>query len=196
MGKQELFAEILADTEGALWTYSMIEYVKKLPELDRIVVAVDPAITSTKKSDETGIIVVGIGVDKLGYVLEDVSGTYTPNGWGAMTIKMYHKWNADRVVAEVNQGGDMVETIIRGIDNDVSYRKVHASRGKRTRAEPIAALYEQHRVKHFGSHAGLESQMTSWDSRGSDSPDRVDALVWGLSDLILNDYEDLGADWN
>lgn len=187
MGKQEIFAEILDDTEGALWTYALIDYVKKLPELKRIVVAVDPAITNTKESDETGIVVVGLGCDGLGYILEDCSGQYTPNGWGTMVASLSYKWKADRVVAEVNQGGDMVETIIRGIDPVISYKGVHASRGKRTRAEPVAALYEQRKIKHYGSHAGLETQMTTWDTRTEDSPDRVDAMVWGITEIMLND---------
>jgi phage terminase large subunit-like protein len=99
-------------------------------------------------------------------------------------------------VAEVNQGGDMVATIIRGIDPNISYKGVHATKGKRTRAEPVAALYEQHRVKHFGSHAGLETQMTAWDARSEKSPDRVDALVWGLTELMLKRNDDLSVDWD
>jgi len=196
LGKQELFAEILADIEGALWRYSMIENVKVIPEMNRIVVAVDPATTKTKSSDETGIVVCGLGVDGFGYVLEDVTGRYTPNEWGALAIDRYKHWQADRVVCEVNQGGDMVETILRNIDNSIPYKSVWAKRGKKTRAEPIAAFYEQGRIKHYGSHAELETQMTSWDARSDKSPDRVDALVWGFTDLMVKGDEDIDTDWN
>jgi phage terminase large subunit-like protein len=135
-------------------------------------------------------------MDKLGYVLEDLSGFYSPNTWGDKVCYAYHKWKADRVVAEVNQGGDMVATIIRGIDPNISYKGVHATKGKRTRAEPVAALYEQSRVKHFGSHAGLETQMTAWDARSEKSPDRVDAMVWGMTELMLKRNDDLSVDWD
>ena len=196
LGKQEIFAEILTDIEGALWKYSMLQYVKEVPEFQRIVVSVDPAVTKTKDSDETGIIVSGLGRDRFGYILEDCSGVYSPNEWGKKIVFLYHKWQADRVIAEVNQGGDMVATIIRGIDPDISYKSVRATKGKRTRAEPIAALYEQGRIKHYGSHADLETQMTSWDTRSEDSPDRVDALVWGLTELFLKGNNDEDAEWN
>jgi phage terminase large subunit-like protein len=196
LGKQEIFAEILEDIEGALWTYAMIEYVRELPEMTRIVVAVDPAVTNNKTSDETGIVVCGLGRDKLGYILEDMSGTYTPLEWAQKTVNLYYKWNADRIVAEVNQGGDMVGTIVRSIDPNVPYMPVHVSKGKKIRAEPVAALYEQHRIKHYGSHAGLETQMTSWDARSEKSPDRVDAMVGGITELMLKRNDDDDIDWN
>ena len=196
LGKQEIFAEMLTDVEGALWSYAIISYVKRLPELSRIVIAIDPAVTNTAKSNETGIVVCGLGVDGIGYVLDDLSGIYSPNQWGQIAVKLYYKWRADRVVAEVNQGGDMVEAIIRNIDPDVAYKKVRASRGKRTRAEPIAAFYEQGRVKHYGSHSELEMQMTSWDTQTEDSPDRIDALVWGFTELMIKRELELEVDWN
>lgn len=196
LGKQEIFAEILSDIEGALWKYSMFIYVKTLPEFQRIVVAVDPATTKKKDSDETGIIVEGLGRDGFGYVLDDASGIYSPAEWGAKAVFLYHKWQADRVVGEVNQGGDMVEHVIRTTDQNVSYKGVRASKGKYTRAEPVAALYEQGRIKHYGSLVGLETQMTSWDKRSEDSPDRVDALVWGLTELMLKRNDDFDVEWD
>jgi len=183
LGQQEIYAEVLDNLEGALWKYDMISYSTTAPELMRIVVAIDPAVTSKDGSDETGIIVAGIGFDGYLYVLDDVSGRYTPNEMGIRVVRLVDKWKADRAVAEVNQGGDMIETILRSIDPNISYRAVHATQGKRTRAEPIAALYEQKRVKHIGMFSALESQMTSWDARSEKSPDRVDALVWAMTDL-------------
>jgi phage terminase large subunit-like protein len=196
LGRQEIFAEILDDIEGALWKYAMIEYVRVLPEMIRIVVSVDPAVTNNKTSDETGIVVCGLGRDKIGYVLEDMSGTYTPLDWAQKAIDLYYKWNADRIVAEVNQGGDMVGTIVRSIDSRVPYMAVHVTKGKKVRAEPVAALYEQHRVKHYGSHAGLEVQMTSWDARSEKSPDRIDAMVGGITELMLKRNDDEDAEWS
>lgn len=183
LGRQEIYAEVLNDLEGALWNYDIIGYVKALPDLMRVVVAIDPAVTSKDESDETGIIVAGIGYDGYLYVIEDCSGRYTPNDMGHRVIRLLGKYGADRVVAEVNNGGDMIEAILRGIDENIPYRAVHATQGKRTRAEPVAALYEQRRVKHLGTLAGLESQMTSWDARSEKSPDRVDALVWAITEL-------------
>ena len=151
----------------------------------RVVVAIDPAVTANKNSDETGIIVVGLGMDNEAYVLDDLSGTYSPNEWGMRAVALYAKHKADRVVAEVNQGGDMVETILRGIDRNISYRSVHATKGKFTRAEPVAALYEQGRVHHVGVLPQLETQMVSWSPQQQKSPDRIDALVWGVTDLML-----------
>ncbi len=190
LGRQEIYAEILTDVEGALWKYSMIRSVKNPPELKRIVVAIDPAVTSRKDSDETGIIVAGLGIDGMCYILADASGQFSPNDWGLRAVNLYHHWIADRVVAEVNQGGDMVETIIRGIDSTVSYKAVHASRGKQTRAEPVAAMYEQGRIFHVGSHKDLENQMTTWDTRSEKSPDRVDALVWAVTDLMIDNNKE------
>lgn len=189
LGRQELDGAVLEDNPGALWTQSRIEAlrVRKAPEFRRIVVAIDPAVTSNAKSDETGIVVAGLGTDGHTYVLEDGSGKYTPDGWARFAVNRFKEWKADRVVAEVNNGGDLVETVIRSVDAHVPYRAVHAARGKQTRAEPIAALYEQGKVHHVGGFPALEDQMTTWDpATGEKSPDRIDALVWALSDLIVN----------
>jgi len=188
IGRQELNAEILEDIEGSLWKIDIIEKyrVSLHPELKRIVIGLDPSTTANKDSDETGIIAVGIGTDGHGYVLEDATGIMTPNQWGRQAVRMYHSLNADRIVAEVNQGGDMVELVIRQVDPAVSYPAVHASRGKVTRAEPVLALYEQGKVHHVGHLPHLEDEMTTWNSRESIiSPGRIDALVWGLTYLML-----------
>lgn len=188
IGRQELQAELLEDVEGALWTLKMIEdnRVKEPVELRRIIVGVDPAVTSNPDSDETGIVIGGLGIDGLGYVLKDASGIYTPNDWAKRTIFNYHEYKADRVVAEVNNGGDLVEINIRIVDRNVSYKSVYASKGKRIRAEPISALYEQGRIKHVGGFSKLEDEMTTWDG-GTISPNRLDALVWTFSELMLKD---------
>ena len=186
LGRQELFAEILDDSEGALWSYSMIEESSitesQMPEMQRIVVALDPAVTSNFESDETGIIIAGMGVDGRYYIIDDKSGRMSPDAWGRLAIELYYKHQADRIVAEVNNGGDLVERLIRTIDKDVPYTPVHASRGKLVRAEPIAALYEQKKVSHVGRFDILEEQMTTFTG-GNKSPDRMDALVWALTEL-------------
>jgi phage terminase large subunit-like protein len=187
IGRQEIHAEILDDIEGALWTSEIIDNyrVKKHPDLKRVVVAIDPAVTATKKSDETGIIVAGMGSDNHGYILNDYSGIYTPRQWAEKGLFAYDRYNADRVVAEVNNGGDLVETNIRSVDSSVNYKEVRASRGKVIRAEPVVALYEQGKIHHVGIHDALENQMMTWDPGSEKSPDRVDALVWGLTELML-----------
>jgi phage terminase large subunit-like protein len=202
LGRQELYAELLDDAPGALWSRGRIEELRvkqaQVPALRRVVVAVDPAVTSNEDSDETGIVCAGLGPDGHAYVLED--GTLskaTPNQWAQQVIALYKRHNADRVVAEVNNGGDLVETNIRTADRHVSFSKVHASRGKAVRAEPIAALYEQGKVHHVGMFAALEDQMTGWDPAHSlKSPDRMDALVWALTELMMGaqprTYEGLG----
>lgn len=187
LGRQELFGELLDDVPGALWTYGLIEEcrVSSHPPFERIVVAIDPAVTSDEESDETGIVVVGLGQDKHGYVLADLTLSASPMEWAKVAVNAYHDFKADRIVAETNNGGDMIESTLRTIDRTISYKKVHASRGKLTRAEPVSSLYEQHRVHHWGMFAELEDQMCNWVP-GNDSPDRMDALVWGLTDLMLN----------
>lgn len=190
LGRQELMAEILEDIEGALWKMSDIEdcRVKKTPDLIRLAVAIDPAVTSTKDSDETGIIAGGMDAEGHIYILEDGSGIFTPQSWASKAIGMYDRLKADRIVAEVNNGGDLVETVIRNIDRNVSYTKVSASRGKIRRAEPIEALYEQRRVHHVGTFPKLEDQMTTYTGDPQDdSPDRMDALVWLCTYLIETD---------
>ena len=187
LGRQELFAEILDDVEGALWTTGMIESARleatEERELTQIIVAVDPAVTSGEQSDETGIIVVGKDRNNEYYVLEDLSGRHTADSWGTIVLNAYYEWEADRIIAEVNNGGDLVEKLIRDKDPNASYRSVRATRGKMIRAQPIAALYEQKRVHHMGVFGDLEQQMCSYVGQLKPSPDRLDALVWGLTEL-------------
>jgi phage terminase large subunit-like protein len=189
LGRQELHGEYLEDVEGALWQRQMIDAARidheGMPDLVRIVVAIDPAVTSGEDSDETGIVVVGADANDHYYVLEDATCRLSPLGWAQRAVTAYRDWHADRIVAEVNNGGDLVEATIRQVDRNVPYRAVHASRGKRVRAEPVSALYEQGRVHHVGEHAELEDQMCNFVPDVSDgSPDRVDALVWGVTDLM------------
>lgn len=191
LGRQELNAEILEDNPNALWQRDRIDKlrVEELPPdgIRRVIVGVDPSVTSAKTSDETGIVVVALGEDGHGYVLDDLSLIASPDSWARVAVKAYHQHGADRMVAEVNNGGDLVEALIRTVDRNVAYKKVHASRGKAKRAEPIAALYEQGKVHHVGSFARLEDQMCAYDpgELDGDSPDRMDALVWALSELML-----------
>lgn len=194
LGRQELNAEILDDNPNALWNRKIIEEnrVTKAPDLKRIVVGVDPNISNTETSDEIGIVVAGIDGEGQGYVLEDLSLLDSPKGWGTAAITAYYKYRADRIVAEINQGGNMVEYVIRSIDSNVSYKGVHASKGKYTRAEPISALYEQGKVKHVGVFPKLEDEMCEWEP-GLDSPNRMDALVWALTELMLKDTGKLQA---
>ena len=196
LGRQELNAEILDDVPGALWTRALLEELrwpvgKSMPDLSRVVVAIDPAVTSGEEADETGIIVAGRDYDGRGYVLDDRSGRYAPFAWAREAIMLYRKYGADRVVAEVNNGGDLVANTIRMVDENVSFKAVHATRGKVVRAEPIAALYEQKRIFLVGSFPVLEDQQCSFTSDYSDrgsagySPDRVDALVWAFTELLV-----------
>ena len=151
----------------------------------RIVVAIDPAVSVSENADETGIIVAGLGTDDHGYVLEDASGKYSPIEWARRAIALYHKHGADRIVAEANQGGLMVETTVRTVDASVSFKAVHASRGKITRAEPIAALFEQFRVHLVGVFPELEDQLCTFEAGRQGSPDRFDAMVWALTELMV-----------
>lgn len=184
LGRQELFAEILDDNPNALWRRDDIEKsrVKVAPTLQRVVVAIDPAATSKDDSDETGIIVAGKDIKGEFYVLKDASLRDTPNNWARAAVSAYKEHRGDRIVGEINNGGEMVEAVIRNVDPYVPYTGVHASRGKVTRAEPIAALYEQGKVHHVGSFSELEDQMCEWVP-GDASPDRMDALVWALTEL-------------
>lgn len=201
-GRQELDGELLEDAEGAFWTLAMLETARceTAPKLDRIVVAVDPPVTGHGKSDACGIVVAGVRMggnpgEWRAYVLEDASvSAASPLEWAARAVEARERHGADRIVAEVNQGGDLVEAVIRQVDPLAPYRKVHASRGKAVRAEPVAALYEQGRVKHLRGLAALEDQMCRMTARGFEgagSPDRVDALVWALHDLMI----DPAAQW-
>lgn len=196
LGRQELAGELLTDVAGAMWTHSGLAKLqtRELPTLDRIVVAVDPPVTGHKSSDDCGILVCGIVMDGppqnwCAYVIEDatVSGA-SPNAWAKAAVEAMERHGADRLVAEVNQGGDMVETILRQVAPLVPFKAVRASVGKVLRAEPIAALYEQGRVLHLAGLAHLEDQMCQMTMRGYEgrgSPDRVDALVWALHDLMI-----------
>jgi len=188
LGRQELYAELLDEAEGALWKRSQIDdqRVTAPPNMIRIVVAVDPAVTSGDNSDETGIVVAGRGKDQRGYILEDLSGRYTPLEWGKKVCNAYERWQADRVIGEANNGGDLVESNIRTVDTGVPYSKVWAARGKQTRAEPIASLYEQGRVSHVGAFTTLEDEMCTWEpNEGMPSPSRMDAAVWALTELDI-----------
>jgi len=195
LGRQELYAEILEEAEGALWTTETLDNALYEPQdrddfirsLQRIVVSVDPAITANAESDMTGIIVAGIDVNGTGYILEDATERLSPQGWASKAISLYNKYSADRIVAERNQGGEMVRRTLEAEDETVPIRLVHASRGKYARAEPISALYEQGKVKHLRGLDELETQMRTWEPLGSiGSPDRLDACVWALTDLMLH----------
>jgi phage terminase large subunit-like protein len=185
LGRQELYAEILEDIEGALFNGANIEQnrVELTPTLTRIVVAVDPAVTSNASSDETGIIVAGRSEDNQYYILEDFSGIFSPDVWIKKAIECYYQFEADRIVCEVNNGGDLIEKLLRVQDVNVPYTSVRATRGKMLRAEPISALYEQDKVHHVGFFKELEDQMTSYTPYTTKSPDRLDAVVWALTSL-------------
>ena len=182
--------QILDDVPGALWQRTHIDDARRTspPQCERVVVAIDPAVSSGEDADETGIIVSGKLADRA-YVMEDLSGHYTPQEWASVALKAYYRHDADRIVAEINQGGDMVEHTIRTLDRNASYKGVRAARGKMTRAEPIAALYEQGRVNHCGMFAALEDQLCTYTHDTKDSPDRLDAMVWALTDLMLDANE-------
>ncbi len=202
LGRQEIEGILLDDRVGALFNGKWIKHGLRPKNFRTIVVAVDPAISTNKDSDETGIIVAGIAEDDLAYVLSDRSGKYSPDEWAREVLRLFTMYEADHVVVEVNRGGDLVAHAIRTACEkaklapaSVPIVEVSASRGKATRAEPIAALYEQGRVVHVGEFELLEKQMIEWDPSRSASPDRIDALVWALTDLLLGapnaDYESL-----
>jgi phage terminase large subunit-like protein len=186
LGRQELEGEDLDDNPDALWSREGIDAcrLREPPELVRVVVAIDPAATSKDSSDETGIVVAGLGTDGRGYVLADRSGRFKPDAWARRAVEAFHEFRADRIIAEGNQGGEMVAHVLGTVEAGLPLRIVHATRGKATRAEPIAALYEQGRVSHVGGLPQLEDQLCTWTPGGS-SPDRLDALVWALTELML-----------
>lgn len=200
LGRQELSAEILDDVPGALWTHAKLEENRKAhaPLLVRIVIGVDPAVSAnTESSNETGIIVAGIDENDEGYVLDDLSGIYTPLEWAQKVIGAYDKYQADAVVGEVNQGGDLVRSNVTSVaeimflkkertTKEINFKAVRATRGKYVRAEPISSIDQQGRIHHVGMFATLEDQMCSWVP-GEDSPDRMDARVWAFTDLMLGD---------
>jgi PBSX family phage terminase large subunit len=177
----------LDDAEGLLWSRPLLEKVKIVakPILDRIVVAIDPAASANLNSDETGIIVLGKDSYGKGYVLEDLSGKYSPNEWAKVASQAFNNWDADCIVAEKNQGGDMVESVLRSQNTTARIKLVTATKGKFVRAEPVYSLYEQSKIFHVGSFPILEKQMVTFDPDKGKSPDRVDALVWGFTELML-----------
>ena len=200
LGRQELYGEVLEDVPGALWTYSNLDTYRlnKHPELVEIVVAIDPAVSANESSNETGIIVAGKDSEDHGYVLEDRSGVYSPNQWAEIAISLYDKYQANWIVAEVNQGGDLVENNIQSLARIqklegkrksafLPYKKVTATKGKATRAQPVSTIYERGMIHHVGTFADLEDQMCTWVIGDMDSPDRVDALVWAFTHLLVKD---------
>lgn len=198
LGRQELHAEMLDDLPGALWTVEMLEacHIDSVPcPLERVVVAIDPSGAGDdddeSDADEIGIVVAGLGRDGLVYVLADYSVKGSPDTWGQRAVRAYHNHQADRIIAETNFGGAMVKHVIRTVDDSVSYKDVKASRGKVARAEPVAALYEQNRVKHVGTFSIMEDQMLHFGPTGyvgKGSPDRADAAVWAVTELALEDF--------
>jgi len=192
LGRQELEAELLEDAAGALWTRDALDAarIREAPELARVVVAIDPAVTSGEDADETGIVVTGVSAGGIAFVLEDASGRLRAEEWARRAVALYRRHQADRVIGEVNNGGELVEATLRAVDAAVSYKPVRASRGKAVRAEPVAALYEQGRVKHRGAFLALEDQMVAFSAAfdratAGGSPDRVDALVWAITELLI-----------
>jgi len=188
IGRQELEGELLEEAEGALWHRQQVEElrVRHAPELSRVVVAIDPSVTATESSDECGIIAAGLGVDGHGYVLKDGTCRLPPAQWAQRAVSMFDHFQADRIIAETNNGGDLVESVIRTVRPSISYTKVTASRGKAVRAEPIASLYEQGRIHHVGGFDALEDEMVNFvPGMLTASPNRVDAMVWAFSFLMI-----------
>lgn len=190
LARQELDGELLLDIDGAIVTHDMIDAVRvaTAPDLRRIVIAIDPAVTSGDDADETGIIVAGLGFDSHVYVLDDLTCRVSPDKWARRAVEALDRYGADRIVAERNNGGDMVEAVLRQVRADVPITTVVATRGKHVRFEPVGALYEQGRVHHVGAFAALEDQICAFTPAGYEgdaSPDRADALVWNVTDLAL-----------
>lgn len=200
LGRQELMGELLLDVPGALWKLDQLDRLRRseAPELQRIVVAIDPSGSAGEEADECGIVVAGVDYDAHAWILADASGKYQPTEWAKRATELYYEFRADRIVAETNFGGQMVEATIRAVDRNVAYCAVSASRGKVARAEPVAALYEQGRVHHVGTFPELEDQMCAFTARfdrarAGFSPGRVDALVWAVTDLILQPMKSWGT---
>jgi phage terminase large subunit-like protein len=194
LGRQELYSELLDDTPGALWQQAQIDAQRTatVPELTRIIVAIDPSATSSDTSDEAGIVGAGRGTDNHGYTLDDRTMRGTPLQWAREAIAMYHRLRANEIVAEANNGGEMVRTIIQSVDPGVPVRLVWAAQGKQTRAEPVSMLYEQGRAHHVGVLPALEDEMCSWTPYDSKSPNRIDALVWAYYGLGLTEAGKVG----
>jgi phage terminase large subunit-like protein len=193
LGRQELDGELIEDDKNAMWKRDELEQCHGVrpQELNRIIIAVDPPATSGKNSASCGIVAAGLDDDGIGWVLADRTlSSATPQQWARRAVALYHELKADRIIAETNQGGEMVVAVIRQIDANVPVKAVHASRGKRARAEPVSALYTQHKVRHAGRFAELEDEMCNFTVdglSGGRSPDRLDALVWALTELMLKD---------
>lgn len=201
LGRQELYAEVLDDIPGALWTRAILDEtrVKTAPELRRVVVAVDPSGGHTDDNDEQGIVVAGVGIDGHGYTLADRSCRLTPDGWGRRVVQAYRDFEADRIVYEANYGGEMCEHVIRtaakAMGVRVATQAVKATRGKAVRAEPVAALFEQKRAHHVGVFPELEDEQCSFTPLGYEgSPNRIDAEVWAYTELMLDDAPQLDRD--
>lgn len=190
LGRQELFAEVLDEASGALWTRGMLAEceidAEDVPELVRVVVSVDPAVSANAESDMTGMIVAGMDLNGTCYILADHTDRYTPEQWATKAVELYNEYEADCIVAERNQGGEMVRHTLMTVDETVPIRMVHASRGKFARAEPVSSLYERGKVRHVKGLDALEDQLVQWEPLGSiGSPDRLDALVWAITNLAL-----------
>lgn len=187
LGRQELEGALLEEEKGALWKWAHLEMcrVQEVPSLERLLIAIDPAVTAHEKSDETGLIVAGRAGEKA-YVLEDLSGQYSPQEWARVALEAYERYQADKIIAEVNQGGDLVEQMLRAHSQRISFKAVRANRGKRVRAEPVAHLYEQGLVHHAPGLSRLGEQLCLYTPLSSKSPDRMDALVWAISELMLH----------
>jgi len=182
-----LHGEFVSDVEGALWSWEMLEGIKHdKDDFIRVVVGVDPAVTSNPDSDETGIVVVGLTSRETAHVIADYSGRYKPSEWAQKVADAYDLHRADAVVAETNQGGDLVENNLKNHHQGMKIKQVKATRGKHVRAEPVAALYEQNKITHAFKLEDLEGQMLDWVPGVGPSPDRVDALVWALTELLIN----------
>lgn len=190
LGRQELAGELLEDVEGALWTRDLLEQHRthETPQMVRVVVAVDPAVSEGENAAETGVIVCGKGTDGHGYVLDDRSLSESPLNWAREVVAAYSRHRANLIVGEKNQGGDLIENTLRTVKPGIAFKGVHASRNKVARAEPVVALYEQGKVHHVGMFAALEDQLCGWVP-GEKSPDRLDALVWGMTELFGLDEE-------
>jgi phage terminase large subunit-like protein len=194
LGRQELDAEVLEDVPGALWTRSQLEQLRvrpgDVPELQRVVIAIDPGVSTGENANETGIIAAGLAENGYAFILDDASAVHTPTEWATEAIALYKHRRADRIVGERNNGGDMVEATVRMVDQNVSFSSVWASRGKYLRAEPVSALYSQGRVHHVGAFPVLEDQMCAFTpdfdrEKAGYSPDRLDAMVWAMTELVV-----------
>jgi len=194
LGEQEIYAKLLTDTPGSFVNNQHIDearvLVEEVPPMVRTVVAVDPAVTSGESSDETGIVVAGLGEDGHVYILDDRTCKLSPEGWARRVVESYERWECDRVIAEVNNGGDLLESVLRSVStNALPYKSVRASRGKHVRFEPVGSLFEQGKVHMVGNFPKLEDQVTMFTPGGYEggaSPDRADALCWAVTALVFD----------